>query len=252
MICKNCKQNFDGHFCNNCGQSSKVRKVDFKYLLDEISNSVFQVNRGILFTVKELFIRPGHSIREFLAGKRIQHFKPLSYILLLSAIYVLITFLIGKKTYLGDSLSGMTSAINDNGSELAITGDILNGLSNNFAYATLLLLPFFSLASYISFIKTKYNYFEHLILNFYIAGQQIIIYLIFALLFFFFKIEGYFIQSVPFILAMLFTFWTFVQFFKTKKLYPKILLTLLTYILNFILIIVAITLIGIIEIGIKR
>ncbi len=63
MICKNCKQNFNGNFCNNCGQNSNVRKIDVKYLIDEIPNSIFQINRGFLFILKELFTRPGDSIR---------------------------------------------------------------------------------------------------------------------------------------------------------------------------------------------
>ncbi len=252
MTCKNCGHSFEGNFCNNCGQKFNVRRINFNYLIDEISNSFFQVNRGIFFTIKDLAIRPGNSIRDFLNGKRKQHFKPLAFILMVSAIYVLTTYFTGKKTYLGDAMSGMSSAFSDNGDELAITNIILNWLSNNFAYSTLLLLPIFSFASYLSFIKVKYNYFEHLILNFYIAGQQIIIYLTFDILFFTFKIEGYLIQIVPFIIAMLYLFWAFIQFFKTEKLLLKIVLTILNYILYFIIISITITLISILEMMIKR
>lgn len=73
MICKNCKNTFEGNFCNRCGQSSKVRKINFRYVLDEVPNSIFQIDRGFLFTVKELFTRPGHSIREFIKGKIISN-----------------------------------------------------------------------------------------------------------------------------------------------------------------------------------
>jgi len=52
MDCKNCEYKFKGKFCNICGQSSNVRKVNFKYLLDEIPNSVFQFNRGFLLQLK--------------------------------------------------------------------------------------------------------------------------------------------------------------------------------------------------------
>ena len=92
MICKNCDHDFDGDYCNNCGQKSTVQNINFKFLIDEISNTVFQVNRGLFFTVKELFVRPGHSIREFLNGKRKQHFKPLAFVLVVSTIYVLVTY----------------------------------------------------------------------------------------------------------------------------------------------------------------
>jgi Protein of unknown function (DUF3667) len=45
------------------------------------------LDKGILFTTKELFTRPGHSIREFLDGKRVRHFKPISMVIILAGIY---------------------------------------------------------------------------------------------------------------------------------------------------------------------
>lgn len=33
MICKNCEQQFQGSFCNNCGQKSNVKRINFAYLL---------------------------------------------------------------------------------------------------------------------------------------------------------------------------------------------------------------------------
>ncbi len=247
MICKNCEQNFEGNFCNNCGQNSNVQKINFNYLVDEISNSVLQVNRGILFTIKELLIRPGHSIRGFLEGKRKQHFKPLAFVLLISTVYVLVMYVMDKNTFLGDSISGALAAISEKGIEASTTLKILNWLANNHAYTTLLLLPIYSFASYLAFIKTKYNYFEHLILNFYIVGQQMVIYLIFSLLYFAFGIDSYFLETVPLILSMIFMFWTFIQFFQSKKLVTKIFLTLLTYFLYFLFIGIFMFLIGILE-----
>lgn len=244
MTCKNCNKNFDGNFCNNCGQKSNVQKINFTYLVDEISNSVLQVNRGILFTIKELFVRPGNSIREFLEGKRKQHFKPLAFVLLVSTIYVLLTYFTGTKTFLGNALTGVSDAISSRGQELSTSIKILNWLANNYAYSTLLLLPIFSLASYLSFKKVQYNYFEHLILNFYITGQQIVIYIIFTFLYYAFNSDSYFLQGLPFILSILFTFLTFIQFFQSKKIVTKIFLTLLAYILYFIFIVVFMTLIG--------
>lgn len=245
MTCKNCGQNFEGNFCNNCGQNSNVQKINLSYLVDEISNSVLQVNRGILFTIKELFIRPGHSIREFLEGKRKQHFKPLAFVLLVSTVYVLLTYFTGTKTFLGDTITGISEAISSKGQELSKSVKILNWLANNYAYSTLLLLPIFSFASYLSFKKAKYNYFEHLILNFYITGQQIVIYLIFTFLFYAINSESYLLQGLPFIFSLLFTFFVFIQFFKSQKLVTKIFHTLLTYILYYIFIGIFMSLIGI-------
>ena len=251
MICKNCGQNFNGNFCNNCGQNANVGKIDIKYLLQEIPNSIFQVNRGIFFTIIELFTRPGNSIREFLDGKRKKHFKPLAFVFLISTLYVLTAYLTDKYTFLGDGISGIADSLNNKETEYSITVKILNWFAQNHAYATLLILPFFSLASYLTFIKSKYNYFEHLILNFYITGQQMVIYLMLTILFFVFKIEGYFIDIIPFTIGILYLFWVFIQFFEKNKFYKNILLTTLTYSLYLALMIVFIFSMVVLE-GIKK
>ena len=87
MKCKNCDQNIDTNFCPNCGQSAKVGEINLSYFLQEMTDSLFQINRGFFFTMRELFIRPGESIREYLSGKRNNHFTPIAYVLTLSTIY---------------------------------------------------------------------------------------------------------------------------------------------------------------------
>ncbi|MGZ2369612.1 DUF3667 domain-containing protein [Ancylomarina sp. YFZ004] len=225
MICKNCEYNFSGNFCNNCGQSSNVRKVDFKYLLDEIPNGVFQLNRGILFTLKQLFTRPGHSIREFLEGKRKPYYRPIAFLLIISTLYVLSAFLFDKSTFIDMFLSGWERAMINNNENSGF--DILKWISRNQAYITLLFIPVFSLASYVAFLKSKFNYFEHLVLNTYITAQQMIIYFIFSFVFF----EDNILLIIPYIIGVIYNFWTFHQFFKDKKTLNKIWLLLLTYII---------------------
>lgn len=233
MICKNCEQNFNGNYCSNCGQKSNVRKVDFKYLLEEIPNSIFQINRGFLFTLKELFTRPGHCIREFLEGKRKNHFKPLAFIIFTSTLYVLSHYFLGNQTFIDDAISGYKSGDNVENS------DLMNWISKNQTYVILILVPFFSLASYLAFIKSKYNYFEHLVLNIYITGQQMFIYFIFS---FIFDRNSYLIL-LPLLLGMIFNFWTYIQFFNNKNTFKKILLILLTYLI-FILVMIIGMMIG--------
>ena len=85
--------------------------MNFKYLINEFATSAFQVNRGLLFTIKEFFTKPDYSIRQFLKGKRKQHFKPLVFVLLTSTIYVLLMLFTGKNTDLGNALSGMADGL---------------------------------------------------------------------------------------------------------------------------------------------
>lgn len=40
VICKNCKQHFKGHYCNNCGQPAETRKLDFHFLIHDIQHGL--------------------------------------------------------------------------------------------------------------------------------------------------------------------------------------------------------------------
>jgi len=171
MNCKNCGHLVDGNFCSHCGQNTRVDKINFSNFLSELSGSVFQVNKGFFYTLKQLFIRPGHSIREYLHGKRKRHFKPIAYVLILSTIYFVISQLTGNNTLVGDVFEGYANA---GGTELK--KPFFMWFAKNYAYTVLTLLPIFTLASYLAFFKAGFNYLEHFVLNAYITGQQAIFY----------------------------------------------------------------------------
>ncbi|UTW61520.1 DUF3667 domain-containing protein [bacterium SCSIO 12741] len=98
--CQNCGYTFEGNYCNQCGQKADSGRVNLQFLLNELSNSVFQLNHGLLFTIKELTLRPGHTIQEYLAGKRKVHIRPLAFLFVTAALYVLLASVTGKQTYL--------------------------------------------------------------------------------------------------------------------------------------------------------
>lgn len=102
MNCKNCGAQLNGNFCSQCGQKAKIDTINLSYILSEVSDTFLQVNHGLFYTIKELFLRPGISIRDYLAGKRKSYFKPIAYVLLLSTIYALLASLISETTFLGE------------------------------------------------------------------------------------------------------------------------------------------------------
>jgi len=236
MKCKNCDHIVEGNYCTFCGQSIRVDKVTFPNLLSELSESVFQVNRGLLFTIKELFIRPGKNIREYLNGKRKNHFKPIAYALALSTIYFLLSQIIGGETFLNDLLEGAAQAGKDNKTTSPVI-IAFTWFADNYAITMLLLLPLFALASYLAFEGSGFNYLEHFVLNSYIIGQQAIIYAIISML-------GLIVDNNDIIamtslgFSMLYALIVFWQFFIKPRRISVIFRFLLTYILYFILLFV--------------
>jgi len=236
--CKNCGHQYEGNFCNNCGQTSNTKEINFGSILKEIQHSVLQIDKGILYTTKELITRPGHTIREYLYGKRVKHFKPFAYILILSTIYVLLTRFSNKTTFLEEIFRGLTDGMkdaeNDKSKEnLEFFVSLLQWMKNNYAYTTLMTIPIISLASYWSFYKAKYNYFQHLILNAYVAGQRTAVYLMLLPIVYIVsdqKVDDI-IDHSKIALGILLTFWSYNQFFDKLSPISKILRTVLTYIL---------------------
>jgi len=231
MNCKNCGKIIEGNYCSHCGQNSKVGKINLSNFLNEVSESVFQINRGLFYTLRELFVRPGHSVNEFLTGRRKNHFKPVAYVFTFSTLYFLISRLVGGNTLMNDVVSGFSIASNgsESGNEVP---SILTWLSENYAYATLLLVPIFSLASYLSFSGSGRNYLEHIVLNSYVTGQQAILYSIFLLLKTF--IISKYLELIPVLISISYSFWVFWQFFIKGNRIINILRSVLTYVLYLI------------------
>ncbi len=142
MICKNCEQSFEGSFCQHCGQKASVGRINRAYLLQEVLGGVFQVNRGFFFTIWVLFAEPGRRIHEFLEGKRKKYFKPIPYVLTLSTLYFLLVLLTDQTTWLDDLISGFMSGATEKNAA-ATTHPVVIWFSKNYAYTTLLMLPFF-------------------------------------------------------------------------------------------------------------
>ncbi len=240
--CKNCNQNFEGNFCNNCGQKASVGKIDYKYILHNLPNSFLQFNRGLLFTIRELTTRPASSIREFIAGKRQNHYQPIAYFILTSALYALVTFMLDKNTFLVDTLSGVIESLAKSDKSRSL--EVINFLTKQQTYLGLLFIPLYSLASYFTFRKYKYNYFEHFVLNLYISAHQLLISTIFAV---FIPDDSYFVL-VAFTTLIIYNCTVLFQFFNSTPSFRKILLLLFTYLIYiveyFLLIIILVALLS--------
>jgi hypothetical protein len=160
--CKNCGNPFEGNYCSYCGQKANVKRFMLKNLHGEFIHGFFHIHHGLLFTIKELFIRPGLSIRGYLAGKRVTYFNPFAYL-------VLISILAG----FGFSHSGMLEHTRDN---FMTSGETLQFTRKFFSYRLLFSIPVYSLMTWILFKSSKYNFAENFIVNTFLISQGTIIY----------------------------------------------------------------------------
>jgi len=230
MNCKNCGREVAENYCPNCGQSTKVDRINLSNVVRELSESVFQIDKGLFYTAKELFVRPGRSIKEYLDGKRKKHFKPIAYALTLSTIYFILSQLLGSKTFVSDFLVGYTDAMETPTTETQQLA-LLKWFAKNYAYTTLFLLPIYALASYLAFYKAGFNYLEHFVLNAYITGQQAIIYALFSVSNLLIDNRDL-LASATLCLSIAYAFYVFWQFFDAQSRIAVVLRALLTYVLS--------------------
>lgn len=237
MTCKNCGNEFEGDYCNHCGQSSKVQRINWNYLKNSIADNVFQINHGFLYTVKVLLLNPGKSLNDFFIGKRTKFYKPFAFLLISSTIFLLSTKLIGNDTFVDDFLSGVRNGASDNLNQ-TVNFKILDFLSNNQTYVFLSFVPLFALASFITFRKNDYNFSEHLIINLYITGEQLLIYTLFS----FIQDRNSIITVVPLLLGFLYNWYVYNRLFSELSWTNKNLKLLVSYVIYLTLLVITLML----------
>src|SRR6478609_6433349 len=89
--CLNCGHPLAENFCSKCGQKASTHRYSLKHFIEhDFVNGVWGLDRGVLYTLKDLFTRPGHGVREYVQGKRAYYFNFVALILLILTIAALL------------------------------------------------------------------------------------------------------------------------------------------------------------------
>ena len=77
-----------------------------RYFSHELAYSFTHADRrGIFFTIKALFTRPGHMLREYILGHRANYFRPFPLLIILATLYGITAHLVEKKWELASGIS---------------------------------------------------------------------------------------------------------------------------------------------------
>ena len=86
MNCINCNTELSSNYCPDCGQPSKLKRINAHYIVHEIEH-VLHFERGIFHTIRELVVHPGRTIKRYLNENRSRLVKPIAFIVITSLVY---------------------------------------------------------------------------------------------------------------------------------------------------------------------
>lgn len=161
--CLNCGEEITGNFCSNCGQK-KFKRIDRKYIIDELQYSFIHTNKGFFYSVKNIIRNPGKTAKDFINGNRVNHYKPILLAFLLSTFSAFISYkVIGLNEIMDNYYAGKVQ-----GSTFMKEYQTFTSSYN--AIIMLLMVPIYSFFTKLAFRKWGNNYYEHIVMNAYILS----------------------------------------------------------------------------------
>lgn len=226
--CNNCDETTNGKFCSNCGASIELQRIDMHYLYHEILHLV-HFEKGFLYTVKELTIRPGAAVNNYLQKSRARFMKPVTYLILTSLLFTIVSYLFNANEILNNYFTTQQA-------ESSIAA-IQSWIQTHYGYTNIVMGFFIAICIKFIFRKFQYNIFEITILICFIMGQFM---LFSALQILFINVLS---PSILFtlltIVGFIYPTWAIGQFFDKSKIssYVK---AFIAYLMGYILFLVAI------------
>jgi uncharacterized membrane protein YbjE (DUF340 family) len=171
MNCNNCNTEFASNYCPECGQPARIKRINRHYIVHEIEH-VLHFEKGILYTIRELLLRPGQNVRHFVVENRSRLVKPIIFIIVTSLIYSIINhFFHIEEGYM-----------KFDGNKMPATTSMIKWFQDHYGYANILMGMFIALWTKSFFKKYEYNFYEILILLCFVMGMAMLIYAAFAII----------------------------------------------------------------------
>lgn len=202
--CANCKSPITDNFCGHCGQAAKLKRIDGKYVVHEIVH-VLHLEKGILFTIRELILRPGKSVRTFISENRNRLVKPVIFILITSLVY---TIAFHNSIHVEENHTPMEKSI------LASLSVIFDWIQHHYGYANMIMGVFIALWLKLFFRKHGSNFFEILILLCFVMGIGMLLLAVSSVVE---GLSGIHLARITEILSVIYCSWAIGQFFDKSR-----------------------------------
>lgn len=104
--CLNCGEPVAAEFCDSCGQKATVSRITFPEIFRGFWKRFVDLDSVALRTFKGLLVNPGAFIRDYLNGRRKPYVNPLRYFLVILAINIASSAILGSPAFNPVRVSG--------------------------------------------------------------------------------------------------------------------------------------------------
>lgn len=194
-VCKHCGNNYEGNYCNNCGEK-RYTEADksIGHLLGEGFHFITHFEGTFFNSLKAVLFRPGQLSLDYCNGIRKKYFKPISFFLLLVILYLLFPMFTGlnmslyfheKHGLYGDyALRKVSEVVQAKHITEAQLSDLFHQKSDKVSkFLLFIIIPAMGLFSWLFAFRKRKLFFDNLIFSIE-AGAFLILwgYLIFPLI----------------------------------------------------------------------
>ena len=202
--CQICNHEVSEKFCPNCGQAVELKRINGHYIIHEIEH-ILHFEKGIFYTIRELLLRPGASVKNFIKKDRTRLIKPIIFIIITSLIYTIAIQLL----HIDDGLVVLSE-------EKSTAASVMMAwVKSHYGYANIIMAIFIALWIKVFFRKYDYNFYEIIILLCFLMGMGMLLLTIGNI---FQKVTGSINASqVGGAITIFYVTWAIGQFFDQKK-----------------------------------
>lgn len=149
-------------------EKSNLKRIDHRYISHEVEH-LLHLDKGIFYTIKELFLRPGVTVRRFLFTDRKDLVKPILFLIITSVFFTIVNNFMHVTVDLFniDKITPLQNLIRSK--EIGIW------ITKNLGYSQLLMGLFVTIWIRVFFRKYQYNIYELLVLLSYVFGEALLI-----------------------------------------------------------------------------
>ncbi len=215
--CKNCEALFTGNYCNHCGQPAHTHRIDAHYLWEDVEHGLLHYDKGIGYSLKRLFTKPGKEIRNYIIGKRVGHFKPISLSIVLATAYALVYHFTGVK-------------IMDSANKESVL--FLEKIMGHYYWYVLLTIPVFAFATKTAFQAKSFNFAELIVFEAFKSSQRLLVHILFLPVLLLFHSAAVAVVTVNYLLLFIdfaLILWTNITFFEGRSTTSIVWRTFLSY-----------------------